>query len=168
MKKFNHFFLFAIIFTLSACQDDQTPESGLRSYVNYIHSTSATKDGFVERSSGELRAALETMDESEFETFIEQMKHSVQKDFDINKKNCEELKCFITYTIEYDAQSKGKSVYNVDVRKIAELVKEDESWKIASVENVKSYYEGSSELTPDDFSQDNQGVMPDERNNSQP
>jgi|GEM_PF-657007 hypothetical protein len=168
MKKFNQFFLFTIILMLSACQEEQTPESGLRSYVNYTHSTNATKDGFIELSTGDLRAALETMDEGQFDTFIEQMKHSIQKDFDINKKNCQELKCFITYTIEYDAQSKGKSVYSVDVRKIAELVKEDEKWKIASVENVKSYYEGSSELTPDDFSQDNQGVMPDDMSGAQP
>lgn len=164
MKQLCQFSLFAIFLSLSACQTEHSPESGLRSYITYANTGNATKEGFIERSTGDLRATLETMDEEQFETFAEQMKHSIQKDFDINKKNCQELKCFITYTIEYDAQSEGESVYRVDVRKIAELVKEDEEWKIASVENVKSYYEGSSELTPDDFAEENQGVDPDDLN----
>lgn len=162
MKQLCHLFLLALVLGLSACQTEQTPESGLRSYISYANNGGATKEGFIARSTGDLRAALETMDEEQFKTFEEQMKHSVQKDFDITKKNCQELKCFITYTIEYDAQSDEKAIYQVDVRKIAELVKEDEKWKLASVENVKSYYEGSSELTPDDFAQENQGVDPED------
>lgn len=160
--------LFGTIFIFVGCQRDHTPESDLRSYVNYASSGNATKAGFIERSTGDLRATLETMDEEQFETFAEQMKHSVQKDFDINKTNCQELKCFITYTIEYEAESDEKPIYRVDVRKVAEMVKEDEEWKIASVENVKSYYEGSSELSPEDFAEENQGVGPDDLENMNP
>lgn len=164
MKQLCQFSLFVTLLSLAACQTEQTPESSLRSYITYANTGNATKEGFIERSTGDLRATLETMDEADFETFAKQMKHSVQKDLDINKKNCQDLKCFITYTIEYDAESEEGPVYRVDVRKIAELVKEDEKWKIASVENVKSYYEGSSELTPEDFSEENQGVDPDDLN----
>lgn len=150
--------VFAVSLLMSSCQKEVSPEAGLRSYVNYASTGSATKEGFLERSTGDLRASLETMDEEQFKIFSEQMKHSVRKDFDIHKKNCQELRCFITYTLEYEAQSKEQAIYRVDVRKIAELVKEDEQWKIASVENVKSYYEGSSELSPDDMDSENQGV----------
>lgn len=158
-------FLFLFCFILLGffgCKSASGPEESLREYIDYAVSGDATKDGFVDRSTAGLLAALEGMDQGDFDEYAKEMSHVDKKRMKINNKNCQEDKCFITYTISYDGKSDDKSVYAIEVRKIAELHQNDEEWKLASINNVKSHYDGTQEITDEDFARENNGLTPDE------
>ena len=155
------FFCFALL-GFFGCKSASGPEESLREYIDYAVSGDATKDGFMERSTSGLLTALEGMDQADFDDYAKEMAHVDKKRMKINNKNCQEDKCFITYTISYDGKSDEKSVYSIEVRKIAELHQIDEEWKLASINNVKSHYDGTSEITDEDFARENNGLTPDE------
>lgn len=149
-------------FVLVSCKQDLGPEDSLRSYIDYSVSSKSSREGFIERSTGTMKARLEIMENAEFDEFAKEMAHVEKKRVKFNHTSCQDNKCFITYTLSYDGQSEGVSVYEVEVRKIAELVKEEETWKLANISNVKSYYEAASEITDEDFKKQNQGLSPEE------
>jgi hypothetical protein len=145
-----------------ACKKDLSPEESLRRYIDYSVSDKSTRDGFIERSTGSMKERLEAMEDQEFEEFAKEMSHVQKKRVRFNHTSCQDDKCFITYTLSYDGKSEGVSVYGIEVRKIAELVQADESWLLANISNVKSYYEAASEITDEDFKKQNQGLGPEE------
>lgn len=156
--------LFIIVnaFVLVSCKKELGPEESLRSYIDYSVSAKSTREGFIERSTGTMKERLELMENAEFSEFAKEMAHVEKKRVKFNHTSCQENKCFITYTLSYDGQSEGVSVYEVEVRKIAELVQEEETWRLANISNVKSYYEAASEITDEDFKKQNQGLSPEE------
>lgn len=161
--KFNKNLLFSLIVLLAfSCTKDMSPEESLRSYIDYSVSAKSTRDGFIQRSTGQMKERLEAMLDEEFNEFAKEMAHVQKKRVRFNHTSCQESRCFITYTLSYDGQSDGVSVYGVEVRKIAELMQEGEAWKLANISNVKSYYEAASEITDEDFRKQNQGLSPEE------
>lgn len=154
--------LMVAVFSLSSCNKDLSPEDSLRSYIDYSVSSNSTREGFIERSTGSMKERLEAMEDEEFNEFAKEMEHVQKKRVRFNHTSCQDNKCFITYTLSYDGQADGVSVYGIEVRKIAELIQEEEEWKLANISNVKSYYEASSEITDEDFSKQNQGLSPEE------
>lgn len=154
--------LMAAVVSLTSCNKDLSPEDSLRSYIDYSVSSNSTREGFIERSTGSMKERLEAMEDEEFNEFAKEMEHVQKKRVRFNHTSCQDNKCFITYTLSYDGQADGVSVYGIEVRKIAELIQEEEEWKLANISNVKSYYEASSEITDEDFSKQNQGLSPEE------
>lgn len=148
--------LFVVIFFSYSCNKELSPEDSLRSYIDYSLSGDGTREGFIEKSAGVMKERLESMDDKEFDEFAKEMDHVQKKRVRLNHTSCQDNKCFITYTLSYDGQANGESVYGIEVRKIAELIQEEQEWKLANISNVKSYYEASSEITDEDFTKQTQ------------
>ena len=55
-------------------------------------------------------------------------------------KNCQENECFITYIVKYSKFENGKNILNAETKKIAQITKESENWRIVDVNNIKTYY----------------------------
>lgn len=149
---------------LIGCKRELGPEESLREYVDYALSSNPTKDGFMSRSTGELLTMLEMMDPDEFEDYAKEMAHVDRRRLRVNSSQCDNEKCSITYTINYNSLSNDESIYTVEVRKIAQMIQEEDRWRLASIINVKSHYDGTKEITDEDFMESNHGLTPDEVN----
>jgi 5'-deoxynucleotidase YfbR-like HD superfamily hydrolase len=156
-------FIFLAVFPLLflSCRQNKGPEDSLRDYIRYAVSGNVTQQGFLERSAGELLVQLEMMDPDEFNDYAKEMAHVDSNRVRINSSNCQEDRCSITYTVSYKSKADGKDIYTVEVRKNAELLRVDSSWKLASINNIKSHYEGT-DITEQDFRNANDGLSPEE------
>lgn len=150
------------LFLASACTSKRGPEETLREYISYAVSGDVSVEGFKSRSAGQLLERLNEMDEADFENYAQEMAHVDQNRIRIHSNTCDQERCSLTYTVTYDSKAEGEKIYQVEVRKIAELSKIEEVWKLSSINNVKSYYEGSREITDEDFREQNEGLSPDE------
>lgn len=155
-------FLVSIIPVLIlSCRQNKGPEDSLRDYINYAVSGNVSQQGFLDRSAGELLTQLEMMDAEEFEEYSKEMAHIDSKRVKINSSNCQEDRCSITYTVSYQANSNDKEIYKVEVRKNAELLRFEGVWKLSSINNIKSHYEGT-DITDQEFKDANNGLSPEE------
>ena len=140
--------VFAILCTLlifSSCTKKSTSDDVLKGYVKYRFSSSQNKDALLEKTTGNLNERISKMTEEEFKDFISMEKYKMRK-FVINLKRCSDDQCFITYTLSYDQYLDGQRKYENEVKKIADIRKLEDSWKIADVSNVKTYIDSKEEL----------------------
>ena len=90
-----------------------------------------------------MKESIEKLTEEEFEDYRNFSRVKDAK-VDIQKKLCSsDAKCALTYVIKYDykASEKDGSDFKSEVKKVANLVKVDEAWKIEDVSNIKTYHE---------------------------
>ncbi|MCO4794666.1 MAG: hypothetical protein KC493_13190 [Bacteriovoracaceae bacterium] len=138
--------LLSFMFVFSSCTKKGNSEDVLKGYVKYRFSPTQSKDELLGRTTGTLNDKITEMNEEAFKDFVSMEKFKMRK-FEINLKRCSEDQCFITYTLSYDQYQDGKRQYENEVKKIAEIRKIEESWKIADVSNVKTYIDSKEEIT---------------------
>lgn len=133
------FIVLSIVFL--SCSKKEDPESVLMDYINYRFSSNQNKNFLLENTTGVLRDRIESMSDKEFQEFIDMTKYKKGK-FKVLLKKCTEEKCFITYALKYIHFIKGKKAYEIEVKKIAEILKTDQKWRISNINNLKSYVDG--------------------------
>lgn len=136
-------FVILISVFLVSCQKKNGAESTLMDFINYRFTSGQTKEKLLEYTAGKLHSLIEGMTEEEFEQFAK-MEAAKKRKVEINFKNCEEEVCYLTYTVSYSSDVGGKEAFKVDAKKIAELRKSQDEWKVADVSDIKSYYEGTN------------------------
>ena len=146
---FFHSLLFIVMsFSFTACfQDDgpKSPEAILSEFINIRTTQNVDMEFYQKYTAGLLLAQIESLDENE--------KSEIGKKIDIRKKQLKLLKtyypeanqCFITYLIKYDVPTENPETSS-EVKKIAELHKIQNQWKIVDVVNVKTFYENKQAL----------------------
>lgn len=137
------FKLFLILFVsliISGCNSQKSPEQVLRNYINLRLSTDASKERLSSFLTGEMYDGLESLNDVDFQKFRSSI-NIKKKKFKINLKRCDEKKCFLTYTLKYASPRKGEEDYLMSVKKIAEMIKVNEFWKISKVSDLKSHLE---------------------------
>ncbi len=130
---------------LSGCFKEKGAEETLRSFVEERFKGNLDHNEIGEYLSGTLKSSIMAMNETEFTNYSDLSKYKKKK-FKITHSNCSVEKCFITYLISYDQFRDSKKSFRVDNKKIAEMVKLEESWKIENVTNVKTYIESKEAL----------------------
>jgi len=98
-------------------------------------------------SAGNMKKQIEVLDEESFKE-VYQAKDLKLKRVKINLKNCSETTCSITYTLSFASLKGGKEAFRSEVKKIAEMVKVDDSWKVSDVTNVKTYIDSKEPISP--------------------
>ena len=63
-------------------------------------------------------------------------------------KNCQKDNCVVTYIVEYKTKSKTEKLFSSEVKKVAEIEKIGEDWKLASIRNIKTFHESKEPITP--------------------
>lgn len=148
--KLNVFFL-SFIFLVACVQEKETPEKTLSTYLKERTSKQVDLEFYQTYTGGKMLASVEALSDEEFSEYARPIDVKKKK-FKIMKKNCieEENSCFLTYVISYDTPSE-KPETSAQVKKIAEMKKIDNSWKIVEVVNVKTFYENkeSIDITPE-------------------
>jgi len=123
------------------------PEQALKNYINYRFSGEQKREKLVKMSTGSVKAQIETMSEVNFNSLYKTSDKKLKR-VKINLKNCSEEKCSITYTLSF-ATFKGEvETFRSEVKKIAEMVKVDGSWKVSDVTNVKTYIDSKGPISP--------------------
>lgn len=134
-----------IVLTLTSCTKVNDPESILKKYIDYRFSTVQSKGTLLDMTAGELYVGIDSLSEEEFESFktTSKMKMTGLK---VLSKKCTETECYITFVIRYDQKNLPESFVKAQVKKIAKVINEEGSWKVADVNNVKTHYNNETPL----------------------
>ncbi len=137
-----------LLFLMVAClNDNQTPESALKSFVEARIGQVVTREFMLERVTGKMQQVIENISDEEFQKFAD-LRNVQRNSFKVLSKSCQEKKCFMTYSITFVTKEGDRSVYSSDVKKIAEVVNENGKWLIADVSNIKTYHEALEPINP--------------------
>jgi hypothetical protein len=68
------------------------------------------------------------------------------KTFKVLSSNCSEENCQITYYISYYTHSNGKNDFLTETKKIAEMKKVNNLWKIAGVTHIKTFHDSLNDI----------------------
>lgn len=136
-----------MLLSLCACfESDQSPSGHLRKFVKKSTSNLA-QDDYSDYAAKDLLESISSMDEEEFKNFQEQSNVDGVK-VDILSESCQDVSCTITYVTKYQTKTSDGSTYGSEVRKLAELVKGEDGWRVTSVKNTKTYLEAKEGLNP--------------------
>lgn len=130
-----------ITLLLSACINKaDSPEAALKDFIDSRLEKIVSKDFVVERTTGKLRSSLEAMNEQEFTRFAD-LRSFKRDTFKVLSKNCQDKRCYLTYSLGYHQAPEGKTTWHSEVKKIAEIQWIEGKWLIADVSNLKTYHE---------------------------
>ncbi len=127
------------------CNSQKGPEETLRNFVNYRFSSSQDKGKTLSYVTGTLEEKIVEMSDEDYKLFEKTTEYKKKK-LRINLKKCTENQCFITYTLSFFKKTGEQKSASLEVKKIAELKKTDKSWKIADVNNIKTYIESKEPI----------------------
>ncbi|MDH5581764.1 MAG: hypothetical protein OEY33_07640 [Bdellovibrionales bacterium] len=140
-------YLVLVLLAIISCSFDSGPEKALKNFINYSISDDQERSYYMENTTGNMLSFYNKLNDEEFEevkkTGIERIKR-----IEINLSKCSETNCSITYTLKYTKDKGSENEADSEVRKIAELEKQEGIWKIADVLNIKTYIEAKVPLNP--------------------
>ena len=143
MKKI--FTLIVLVMIAASCNKQSGPEGVLSEYINKFLSKRMSKREVLEYLGKDLKKSITEMNDVEYNAYLD--KNSFEKrSFRILHQSCTDTKCNITYVVKYRQKTLASGEYNVDVKKIAELQKIDELWKITDIENSKTFIEAKKSI----------------------
>jgi hypothetical protein len=131
--------LSALLFTTSCFKEKGAAET-LRTYIEGRFQGKFDRLEIAEFLNGPIKEDIKKMSDEDFDKYSD-LSNLKKKKFKVTHQNCSIDKCFITYLISYDQLKGAKDFFRVDSKKIAEMTKIEDSWKIEKVTNVKSYLE---------------------------
>jgi len=141
----NKIFAIFLVIAFASCTKKSTPEKVLNDFVNYRFNTSQSKDELLEMTTGELYERINSMEGKDLEEFLN-VKDLKKRKLKVLLKNCEENECFLTYVLRYGQGAANPKDFGIEVKKIAKVEREGQTWKVAEVSNVKTYIEAKKEL----------------------
>ena len=134
---------FLMVFLVVACTKDiKTPEGLLAKFTEDITTKKMDRDYYSKYTTGKMKESIEKLTDEEFESYGNLSKVKNAK-VEVLKKNCSGEKCALTYIVKYDYKSEGATEkdFKSEVKKVANLVKIEDVWKIEDVSNIKTYHE---------------------------
>lgn len=134
---------------LLACQQHMTAEMALKSYItDRLEGRIKSKEEVLSRLTGKYWSEINALTVEEFNK-MDDFSKIKKEGFRIISEKCMDKKCFITYSFSYSTMESEKKVYTSEVKKVAELIQEDKSWKIAEVNTIKSFHDLLEPITPE-------------------
>ncbi len=139
--------LISLLFSVVACKNGaETPEGLIKMFVKDTISGKVDREYYQEYTTGTLlEASLELTEEELEKTSVSKLKNVKVS---ILSKNCSNEKCIITYIIKYDTNPENKKMYKTEVKKLAEVVKEGEGWKLSDIKNLKTFHDSLEPINP--------------------
>ena len=140
------FVLMALVLTLSSCQKDESPEGYLNRFIDYRFSDGQTREELLDMTSGEIKNSLINMEADELKEFLTATGNNQKRKFKMLHKNCSGKECFITYVLNTNHYTDKTKTFEVETKKTAKLVMENEKWLVSEVDTMKTYIEGKKEI----------------------
>ncbi len=139
--------ILAAITLFGACTKKLGPDETLQKIVRMSLDGTMDREDILGLTTGELNAALSDLDDEEMQKYLK-LEGAKRDSFKINLSNCENSKCFLTYTLKYDRMQDGIKTFEVELKKIAEMTKVEERWLLSDVTDVKTYYQSEVPIEP--------------------
>jgi hypothetical protein len=139
------YILFALMLLVACTEKSLTPEGALKVYIDnrFDHKIESTE--LASYFTGAMLEKLSGMDEEDFTSFLN-TKGLKKKKFKILSKSCEDQKCFLTYTLSYRSTIEGGDKFDSKVKKVVELWQEATGWKIAEINNIKTFHKAKEAI----------------------
>ena len=119
------------------------PEGTLKGFIARQFSGKVNKNEILKKTTGILYDEYNNMSDELFERIYKSKEYKKRK-LNIHFKKCNKDKCSITYSINYTMSMKKGVDTEVEIKKMATLLKsEKDIWKISNITNIKTYYEPS-------------------------
>ncbi|MBF0360994.1 MAG: hypothetical protein HQK49_08280 [Oligoflexia bacterium] len=136
-----------MIMIFSGCAPKNvSPDKALQDYVEQRFGSGQSKESILQKVTGPLYLQIEQMSDDEFKNFSA-TQNIKKKEFKILSSRCKDNQCYITYYLSYfNVDSNNKTEVLTDVKKVAEVIKEDGAWKIKDIVNIKTYHKSLDEL----------------------
>ena len=136
--------LFLVMVMAFSCDKKaQGPSETLNSFIEYRFSTSQTKEGLLKFMTAKASEEISNLKEEDLADLLKVEKYR-KRNFKIISEKCDENKCFMTYVLEYDVLAANSTRDFVsEVKKIAELQKIDGEWKVANIDNIKTFIDAT-------------------------
>lgn len=125
---------------ITSCKREVSPERSLQNFIEYSFSSNQSRDRLATMTAGELKNQILDMNDEEFEVYTDMSRFELRR-FRIERSQCSETECFITYIIRYGQFEGEERAFDAEVRKIAELTLDQNTWKISDVKDVKTFYD---------------------------
>lgn len=139
--------IFAVFLLWGCSPSPSTPEGLLKMYVRDVTTKKLGKDYYLKHTAGDLKESVENMEEEELAE-RSHLKNVKNAKVDVLNKNCQGNKCALTYTVDYEAYKGNNQTFSAETKKLAELIKVEDEWKISNVTNLKTYYEAKEPIEP--------------------
>ncbi len=142
------FILLVFSTLIISCRKEKTAERALIDFISYRFQENQSRDALLEQTHGRLKNLIAEMDEVEFKKYASVDKLQ-KKSFKIVLENCKADICFITYNLSYvdfKDDKKREAKFNIEVKKIAKIEKQNENWLISDVQNVKTYINSKEKI----------------------
>ncbi len=127
----------ALMALLIACTQKTSPESFLKNYMFSRYGKVVEKEYILANATGDFLNEVSAVEGEDLTKLLDLKKFSLLK-VQIHNKECGESSCTISYTIKYKQEKD-----TIHSKKIVELSQENDVWKIARVNNVKTFIESS-------------------------
>lgn len=135
-----------VLFLVSCSYSPESPEGLIKMFVKDTSTKQIGRDYYEKYTTGDLLEAANSLSDENLEnTKMSNVKKAETK---IINSKCEGDKCIVTFIVDYTYQFKDEKInsYKNEVKKIAEVQKEDGDWKISSVTNLKTYIEAEEPI----------------------
>jgi len=137
----------AFITLLFSCNKESSPEQTLSDLIG-TRFKSSSRSEILDLTAGALKEQVESMDEAKLKLFLDS-EGLVKGRLKVTHKSCELNKCFLTYILNYKDKRSGDLDFSLEVKKIAEIEKYNESWLVNDISNVKTYINSKKEIRGD-------------------
>ena len=124
-----------------------TPEGLIRAFVDDVSTKKMDLDYFEKFTTGELLESIQTIGIENYENET-RMKRVTDAKVEILSKNCEASKCIVTYIVKFKTKNQDEGKFQSEVKKIAEVQREGEFWKLSKVTNLKTFHESFKAINP--------------------
>lgn len=139
---------FAFLILLTSClKGTEGPEGAVQDFIKGREGKVIDRDFVLERTTGKMLQSFENMSDEDFSKFAD-MSNIKTQSFKVLSKSCQDKKCFITYSVEYQTKKDNKVTVATEVKKIAEVIQVESRWLIADVSNIKTYHESFEPIEP--------------------
>ena len=133
------YLVIVLLFFQACAKKDIGPEDTLRDYIRYRFSKNQDKETLLKKTTGELYEDLNALDEKTLNALVNVETYR-RGSLRINLKKCKPTRCYITYTLAITKRKDGKKDFEIEVKKIAQIEREGEVWKISKITELKSYF----------------------------
>lgn len=138
-------YLFVLVIALSCTKGADSPEGLIETFVKDVATKSIDREYYQKYTTGKFLAVVEDQSDEELEKNT-RMAGVKKVNVKILSKNCNGDKCVLSYLVKYVTETKEESNFKSEVKKIAEVVKVDDYWKLANLKNLKTYHESTEAI----------------------
>ena len=124
-----------------------TPEGLIRTFVNDVSTKKMDIDYFEKFTTGELLESIQTVGVENYENDT-RMKSVTGAEVEILSKNCESSTCIVTYIVKFNTKNPDEGKFKSEIKKIAEVKREGDFWKLSKVTNLKTFHESYKAINP--------------------